>query len=208
MHLWNGRSEFPVVITVFSAPNYCDVYGNKGAVIKFENNTLHIEQFNYSAHPYLLPNFMDVFSWSLPFVSEKIIEMLFSLIRPREGEDFSDDEDLDPAAKKILHKATSSTGRSDQAPVQSKAEVLKNKVRFVSRMVKMNRTLRMENESLVQLKGMCPDNKIPKGLLMEGRGAIHNALDLFSHAKAADLVNEKRPEVPHFQKKPSLLSKP
>eukprot|EP00347_Sterkiella_histriomuscorum_P024029 403332551 len=25
MHKWNGASEFPVVITIFSAPNYCDV---------------------------------------------------------------------------------------------------------------------------------------------------------------------------------------
>lgn len=25
-----------MVITIFSAPNYCDVYNNKGAVIKFK----------------------------------------------------------------------------------------------------------------------------------------------------------------------------
>lgn len=36
MHRWNGGQDFPVVITIFSAPNYCDVYNNKGAVIKFE----------------------------------------------------------------------------------------------------------------------------------------------------------------------------
>ena len=42
MHRWNGGSDFPVVITIFSAPNYCDVYKNKAAVIKFENNTLNI----------------------------------------------------------------------------------------------------------------------------------------------------------------------
>ncbi len=42
MHKWNGPSEFPTVITIFSAPNYCDVYNNKGAIIKFESNTLNI----------------------------------------------------------------------------------------------------------------------------------------------------------------------
>jgi len=36
MHKWNGDEDFPAVITIFSAPNYCDVYNNKGAFIKFE----------------------------------------------------------------------------------------------------------------------------------------------------------------------------
>jgi len=37
MHRWGG-SFFPLVITIFSAPNYCDSYNNKGAVIKFDVN--------------------------------------------------------------------------------------------------------------------------------------------------------------------------
>lgn len=35
MYKWNGFNQFPTVITIFSAPNYCDIYNNKGAVIKF-----------------------------------------------------------------------------------------------------------------------------------------------------------------------------
>lgn len=31
-----GSKAFPQVITIFSAPNYCDTYKNKGAIIKFE----------------------------------------------------------------------------------------------------------------------------------------------------------------------------
>lgn len=62
MYRWKGHTEFPVVITIFSAPNYCDVYNNRGAVIKFSNNTLNIQQLNYTPHPYLLPNFMDLFT--------------------------------------------------------------------------------------------------------------------------------------------------
>jgi serine/threonine-protein phosphatase 2B catalytic subunit len=34
MCTWNAESCFPSVITIFSAPNYCDVYKNKGAIIK------------------------------------------------------------------------------------------------------------------------------------------------------------------------------
>lgn len=36
MYNWGGDKEFPTVITIFSAPNYCDFYNNKGAVIKFK----------------------------------------------------------------------------------------------------------------------------------------------------------------------------
>ncbi|KAF4662391.1 Serine/threonine-protein phosphatase 2B catalytic subunit alpha [Perkinsus olseni] len=83
MHRTNEATGFPSVITIFSAPNYCDVYNNKGAVLRFENNTLNILQFNYSKHPYHLPNFMDVFAWSMPFVAEKITEMLFYVLNPQ-----------------------------------------------------------------------------------------------------------------------------
>lgn len=51
MHKWNGPSEFPVVITIFSAPNYCDVYNNKGAIIKFE--VISYNHFNLNIEQYI-----------------------------------------------------------------------------------------------------------------------------------------------------------
>ena len=34
MYHWGGKKQFPTVITIFSAPNYCDFYNNKAAVIR------------------------------------------------------------------------------------------------------------------------------------------------------------------------------
>jgi len=73
-------TNFASMITLFSAPNYLDAYKNKAAVLRYDTNTMNIRQFSWSPHPYWLPNFMDVFTWSMPFVAEKITDMLLALL--------------------------------------------------------------------------------------------------------------------------------
>lgn len=70
----------------------------------------------------------------------------------------------------------------------------------MSRMMKMFKTLREENESVVQLKGICADGKVPKGLLLEGKKAIEDELvdrsKVFTNAKKLDAMNEAMPFTP------------
>jgi hypothetical protein len=56
--------------------------------------------------------------------------------------------------------------------MNTEAEVMKSKIKFVSRMMMMQKTLREENENVIKLKGLCSDNRIPRGLLLEGAHAI------------------------------------
>ena len=65
---------FPSVICVFSAPNYCDSYGNKAAIIQITDKVVQVKQFHAVDHPYVLQNFLNAFSWSLPFMYEKIAD--------------------------------------------------------------------------------------------------------------------------------------
>ena len=185
MHTWNGTGEFPVVITIFSAPNYCDVYNNKGAIIKFDDNNLNIQQFNYSGHPYLLPNFMDLFSWSVPFVIEKVLEILTNVVNAKEAPSVD---------KNAGEKVGEEIEKMQKNIIATKTEVFRNKVKAMSKMMRMFKTIREDKELIMQLKGLCPDNKIPKGLIQQGRKALEGALDSFTKAKEWDIVNEKRPE--------------
>lgn len=42
---------------------------------------------------------------------------------------------------------------------------------------------------------MAPDGKIPRGVLLEGRPAIKDAVKEFEIAKKNDSINEKRPDL-------------
>ena len=85
MYNWNGSTQFPNVITIFSAPNYCDIYNNKGAILKIDENKLDIQQYSYTQHPFILPDFINLFTWSFPFVIEKLGEILYYLIKKSES---------------------------------------------------------------------------------------------------------------------------
>jgi serine/threonine-protein phosphatase 2B catalytic subunit len=99
---------------------------------------------------------MDVFSWSVPFLAEKVTNMLFNLIKRGAG-DGPQEDDID------LDKVLKSEEIDDK---KKKQLVMKGKVSSVAKMSKMFTTLREESEMLLQIKNISPDGKLPRGILL------------------------------------------
>ena len=72
--------------------------------------------------------------------------------------------------------------------------VLKNKISSVGKMTTMLKTLRQNQEVILEMKQMSPDGKLPRGALLETRSTIEYAAKTFTKVKALDAVNEKNPK--------------
>lgn len=187
MYRKTRTTGFPSVMTIFSAPNYLDVYNNKAAVLKYENNVMNIRQFNCTPHPYWLPNFMDVFTWSLPFVGEKITDMLMAILNTCSKEEL--EEDATPSA---VSAPASPPLERDTETADAKRRAIKNKILAIGRLSRVFQVLREESERVTELK-TASGGKLPAGTLMLGAEGIKQAIHNFEDARKVDLQNERLP---------------
>ncbi|BFZ60022.1 3',5'-cyclic-nucleotide phosphodiesterase (PDEase) (3':5'-CNP) [Saitoella coloradoensis] len=187
MYRKTKTTGFPSVMTIFSAPNYLDVYNNKAAVLKYENNVMNIRQFNCTPHPYWLPNFMDVFTWSLPFVGEKVTDMLLAILN------ICSKEELGEETPTSVGPATPSSEGLTQAERDERRRAIKNKILAIGRISRVFTVLRSESESVTELKSLSASSRLPAGTLMLGAEGLKKAISSFDEARRLDLKNERLP---------------
>jgi serine/threonine-protein phosphatase 2B catalytic subunit len=189
MYRKTRTTGFPSVMTIFSAPNYLDVYNNKAAVLKYENNVMNIRQFNCTPHPYWLPNFMDVFTWSLPFVGEKITDMLIAILNTCSKEELDD-----PTPNSLMSGPSSPEikGPLDPESTEFKRRAIKNKILAIGRLARVFQVLREESERVTELKANT-GGRLPAGTLMLGAEGIKAAIHTFEDARKVDIQNERLP---------------
>jgi serine/threonine-protein phosphatase 2B catalytic subunit len=78
-YLWQ-KAAFPQVITLFSAPNYCGTYSNKGAIMRIHNREMRIYQYNFTPKPDLMLHLGDAFTWSIPLLSKALLDLFIGFL--------------------------------------------------------------------------------------------------------------------------------
>lgn len=199
---------FPSLLTLFSAPNYLDTYNNKAAILKYENNVMNIRQFNMSPHPYWLPDFMDVFTWSLPFVGEKVTEMLVAILNICTEDELEEETpfiegkvgkienaDAETTAMPTTTKTDSTNDIQHKSSIlddEHRRKTLRNKILAIAKVSRMYSVLREESDKVQYLKRM-NSGILPRGALAHGAEGLNETLSTFERARKQDLINEKLP---------------
>ena len=168
MHRWDGPQSFPYVITLFSAPNYCGYYENKAAVLYVqEGGGIKLKQYEDTEPPYRLRGNMDVFTWSLPFLVEKIMSMFTHIVLKLA---IVEDENVD------MPSMLPGSGEGNPNDLEKRKNVFRRKVAGLAKMHQMFGILRNQREDILKIKNISPDGKLPIGLLMQGEKGIKDHL--------------------------------
>ncbi|XP_037904486.1 serine/threonine-protein phosphatase 2B catalytic subunit 2-like [Hermetia illucens] len=182
MYKKNLASGYPSLITVFSAPNYLDLFRNKGAILKYVDNNINIQQYAHSPHPYWLPNFMDVFTWSLPFIAERVAEIFSAVLNICSDDELLADSNYKDEEVKMRH------------------DIIRKKIRALGKLAIVYGDKRKESETAVKLQGATPTKEILKNVSQQKVKTFKAALadfksgqSNFSVVQSLDNINEEYP---------------
>jgi len=133
---------------------------------------------------------MDVFTWSLPFVGEKITDMLIAILGLCSDDELK--EDATPSTVSPGPISPPIAQQLDPESIEYKRRAIKNKILAIGRLSRVFQVLREESERVTELK-TASGGRLPAGTLMLGAEGIKNAINNFEDARKVDLQNERLP---------------
>ena len=131
---------------------------------------------------------MDVFTWSLPFVGEKITDMLIAILNTASKEELEEDT----PSSMISGPSSPPISTMDPDSTEFKRRAIKNKILAIGRLSRVFQVLREESERVTELK-TASGGRLPAGTLMLGAEGIKQAINSFEDARKVDLQNERLP---------------
>ena len=139
------------VVTIFSAPNYCDQYGNRGAFLQVLPERFVVQQFFEVPHPYVLGGFSDAITWSLPLLLEGIVDILQKLVMDMIQEGTLKPENLSEEERKLdddlARKTRSLYQRMDRVRTQQESIRAVQEDTYHPNMSLFARILQMDREN-------------------------------------------------------------
>jgi len=148
---------------------------------------------------------MDLFKWSVPFLMEKIGDMMEHLMKKSRANELETDkkgvqgsESLDGTEVQAILESQQNEQNEEAKKAAAKKHrmtVLKQKIRFVGRMSRMLKTIRTNADEIRQIKENRPDHKLPFGTLVGGSQQVHDLMAGFHKTRIADSHNDKMPHM-------------
>ncbi len=190
-YVWQNK-DFPQVITLFSAPNYCGSYANKGAIMKLHNNEMKVYQYNFTPKPDLLLQRGDAFTWSLPLISKSLIEMFIGFLA------YTNDVVLDNKKKNAVDISMLEDSVLDALEIdKQEAENLDNEIKpsFLEQLVEDQKAKkRLSNKQLIQGIKNNPNLQIFQEQNNPNDSILNESFpEHFHYMKKEDSANERRP---------------
>lgn len=189
-YLWQN-AVFPQVITIFSAPNYCGSYSNKGAILKLKNNEMQIYQYNSTPKPDILLHLGDAFTWSIPMLSKALLDIFVGFLAHTSDVLIDSNVDtlsishMDERVKKELNMQGISTEEiTDTEPSQLEVIIEEERKRLEVLGINPNESRRISEDGKIVV--INEDGQ-------EGSKDTPVNSSGFRIMKHEDMVNEKRP---------------
>ncbi|CAF2563737.1 unnamed protein product [Rotaria sp. Silwood2] len=174
----SSRTKFPVLISLFSAPNYCDTYNNEAAILKINaNQQMSVSRIEAHPHPFVLPNYENGFEFGERFILYYVTHFLLSILNMYSPKELAAED-----------------GREDKTAIE-----LLNKKRLIETMDQAYAQVKNTNNIVLNLLGLTPSYKAYTDLLARPdiqalikeaeKGQIKN----FDQSIQLDQIFERRP---------------
>lgn len=76
------KSEKKCILTVFSAPNYCEKYNNLGSVVRISPDLISMDTYRYIQHPPTVGN-VSIIEWSLSQISRNVSKLFLVMMKAK-----------------------------------------------------------------------------------------------------------------------------
>ncbi|KAG0236160.1 3',5'-cyclic-nucleotide phosphodiesterase (PDEase) (3':5'-CNP) [Mortierella sp. GBA43] len=209
MYRKTKTTGFPSVMTIFSAPNYLDVYNNKAAVLKYENNVMNIRKEELEEDDNLMLELTNQEADAAAAAAAASVPPSPSTPGPIETAVAAATASSIGSAPSSPAPASPSISTNGAEPQQQEAsaedeakrllekEASRNRIRqkilAVGRISRVFAVLRQESESVSELKDLMGTTKLPYGSLASGGEGLKQAIHSFDDAKKSDILNERLP---------------